>query len=229
MSRRNTLPSVVASEIRQRARAGVTLVAVDGIDGAGKTCFADELAQHLTDVEVIRASVDGFHHPKSIRYAKGRRSPEGYYLDSYDYELLKAELLDPLRSGGTHRYRTAVFDHRTDSRVEMPVRLATPPAVLLFDGIFLHRPELADYWDYSIFLQVDQRESLRRCNERDGASGLSDDPRDPHHLRYVRGQEIYLSACNPSALASIVINNDRFDEPYIVGTRGVLSDAQTSQ
>ena len=41
-------------------------VAIDGVDGAGKTTFADELGSSVSALgrPVIRASVDGFHNPR---------------------------------------------------------------------------------------------------------------------------------------------------------------------
>lgn len=75
------------------------------MDGAGKTVFADELAAVLESrrLAVIRASVDGFHNPSSIRYGRGRSSPDGFYRDSYDYDALRTFLLDPLAVHGDRR------------------------------------------------------------------------------------------------------------------------------
>jgi alkylation response protein AidB-like acyl-CoA dehydrogenase len=89
----------------------VVRVGIDWVDGAGKTYLADELAELLraSGRSTIRASVDGFHHPRAIRYRRDRGSPEGFFHDSYDYDQLKAALLDPLSPGGTRRYRVAVF------------------------------------------------------------------------------------------------------------------------
>ena len=55
-------------------------VGIDGVDGAGKTTLADTLADALeaAGIAVIRASVDGFHHPRAVRYRLGRESPEGF-------------------------------------------------------------------------------------------------------------------------------------------------------
>ena len=206
----------VASEIRSVLGPRVTRVAIDGVDGAGKTWFANELASCFSDVEVIRSSVDGFHHPRAVRYARGKDSPEGFFLDSFDYPTLKACLLDPLSPGGSGRYRTAAFDHRTDRPVDAPLLTSNPPAILLFDGIFAHRPEIVAYWDYSVFLAVDRRTSLRRCHERDGLPWSVDDPTATVHRRYTLGQELYLRACQPQQAARIVINNDVLDAPYVV-------------
>jgi uridine kinase len=216
VSTRSVVLGRVALEIRSVLGAGVTRVAIDGLDGAGKTCFANELASCFSDVEVIRASIDGFHHPRAVRYSRGEDSPEGFFLDSFNYPLLKSYLLDPLSTGGSGRYRVAAFDHRTDRAVDSPLLTANPPSILVFDGIFSHRPDVVHYWDYSIFLAVDRRESLRRCNQRDAVRHAVDDPRAAVHRRYTKGQDIYLRSCKPQAAASIVINNDDLAAPYVV-------------
>lgn len=97
---------------------GFALVAVDGCDGAGKTWFANELAAVLKvrDRQVIRASVDDFHNPKAVRYRQGVDSADGYWLDAYDYNELRADLLDPLRPGGSGRYRLAAHDRPAINR-----------------------------------------------------------------------------------------------------------------
>ena len=89
---------IAAIEVRHPVR-----VAIDGIDAAGKTTFADALAPLVAERgrPVIRASIDGFHRPRAERYRRGADSPEGYYLDSFDYERVRAELLDPLGPGAT--------------------------------------------------------------------------------------------------------------------------------
>lgn len=71
-------------------------VAIDGADGAGKTTFADELGNSVSALgrPVIRASVDGFHNPKGVRYQRGRLSSRGFFDDSYNYAALKKYLLD---------------------------------------------------------------------------------------------------------------------------------------
>lgn len=215
MTNRFTVLSQIAAEIRCTLDAGVTFVGIDGVDGAGKTCFADELAAHFPDLDVIRSSVDGFHNPRAFRYERGKHSPEGFFHDSFDYRQLREVLLNPLSAGGTMRYKTAVFDHRSDKRVDTPTLNARLPSVLIVDGIFLHRPELAAYWNYSVFLDVSRRESLRRWLQRDGHQGVSDDPSDPVHHRYVRGQELYMQSCNPKASTTRVVNNDDLEDPYV--------------
>lgn len=218
VQRQQLLHSIVDAIAHLPATA-ILRVAIDGVDGAGKTFLADELAALLeaSGRTTIRASVDGFHNPKAVRYQRGRTSPEGFFEDSYDYAQLKAVLLDPLSPGGSRQYRVAMFDHRADAPVLAGARTASRGDVLLFDGIFVHRPELRRYWDYSIFLDVRFSVSIPRGAQR---GEMSADPAAPDNQRYVRGQELYLRT-EPMRFATLVINNDDLNAPYdVAASRG---------
>ena len=68
---------------------------------------------------VVRVSVDGFHRPREARYRRGRSSPQGFWLDSYDHGALRRWLLGPWRAGAG-RYRAAVHDVATDASLDLP-------------------------------------------------------------------------------------------------------------
>lgn len=213
--RRSALLAHLAEAIAALPAGRPLRVAVDGVDGAGKTMFADELAEALQSREraVARASVDGFHHPRAVRYQRGRDSPEGYYRDSYDYAALRERLLDPLGPGGSRRYTRAVFDHATDTVVDGPIHTADDDTVLVLDGIFLHRGELRGLWDYSVFLDVSFDVSIARCAVRDGGSP---DPGAAPNRRYVEGQLLYLAEARPRDRADVVVDNSDLAHPRIV-------------
>lgn len=215
-NQREELLKSVAGLIVRLPHKGVTKVAIDGVDGAGKTTFANELAPHIEALNrpVIRASVDGFHNKKEIRYHRGRTSPEGFFLDSYNYSLLRESLLDPLGSGGSGEYRMKAFDHLTDSSVQGDPSQALPNSILLLDGIFLHRPELLSYWDFSVFLDVDFSVSIPRGAQRGPGFG-SPDPEAESNRRYVDGQKLYIDRCQPKKNATIVIDNNDLEAPRI--------------
>jgi uridine kinase len=213
-TQREELLRRIAREVASRWRGGVLRVAIDGVDGAGKTTFADELAAVL-ELPAIRASIDSFHNPRAVRYRRGRDSPVGFYRDSFDLDTLRRELLDPLSPGGDRRYRRAAFDHTTDRVLRPEPQQAPEPSALVLDGIFLHRPELRGYWDYSVFLQVERVEALRRCCVRDGRLDAAPTLGDPEHRRYVEGQNLYLAECAPQALATRVIDNTDLASPSI--------------
>jgi uridine kinase len=211
------------------ARGDCVRVAVDGVDGAGKTVFADELAHVLTTAgtAVIRISADDFHHVRAVRYARGRSSPEGFWLDSYNYERLHTDVLTPLGPRGSRRYRAVAHDLTTDTMLDPPPQDAPAGAVLVLDGLFLHRDELATVWDFSVFLDVPFELTARRMASRDGTNP---DPADASMRRYVEAQRIYISSCAPADRASIVIDNSSFGHPRIdrirPGYRGAAALAE---
>jgi uridine kinase len=199
---------------------GVTRVAIDGVDGAGKTTFADELAEALVERgrRIIRAGLDHFHHPAVIRYRLGRNSSDGYFLDSFNYAGLRDALLDPLSPGGSLAYHYAIFDYRSDMPVYAPIREAQPGDILIFDGVFLMCPELRRYWDLVVFLDVAFQVSVPRLVERDPRLGPPD-PEAPENRRYVEGQRRYLRECEPLLRANLVIDNTALAEPRILAER----------
>ena len=193
-------------------------VAIDGVDAAGKTMLADELVAPIEKLGriVIRGSIDGFHRPRIERYEQGADSPEGYYYDSFDHAALRAALLDPLGPGGSQHYRRAVFDLSSDSPVEESLRESPVDAVLLFDGVFLLRPELADCWDYAIFVAVDFEIAVARAVVRDIARGADKNIAARYRTRYVPGQRIYLQSVRPQEHANVVLENNDPSNPKLV-------------
>jgi len=193
-------------------------VGIDGVDASGKTTLANLLADYLKsqNVDVIRASIDGFHNPKSIRYQKGRNSPEGYYKDSFNNQSIVDNLLAPLGNNGNLQYKKAIFDFKTDSEVVLPVQTANKDSILIMDGVFLFRPELADYWDLKIFVEADFKITVSRATKRDGYYlGSEQEIQDKYNQRYVPGQLLYFQEAQPQEKADIIIGNSDFENPVI--------------
>ena len=193
-------------------------VGIDGVDASGKTTLADELVAPIESRgrQVLRVSVDGFHNPSEVRHRRGRRSPRGYYEDSFNHDAILEHVLHPLGPGGGLKYRAACFDFRTDSPVDAGLQDAPPDSVLLFDGVFLHRPELASHWDFSIFVHADFEVTVQRAQARD--QYLFGDPEEVaaiYRERYIPGQRIYLDAVDPAAKASVVLDNNDVEDPEL--------------
>ena len=190
-------------------------VAVDGVDGVGKSTFAGALAATLSGRgrEVVHVPADGFHHRRAVRHRRGRDSPEGFWLDSYDYEALARDVLEPFGPGGSRRYRPAAHDVRTDEVLDLAWRTAPPAVVLIVDGLFLHRDELVGFWDFSVFLDAPFEVTVARMAGRDGSHP---DPGHPSVARYVGGQRLYFAACDPRRRAGVVIDNRDLAHPGLV-------------
>ncbi len=195
----------------QLAHAVVTLprpavIAVDGADGAGKTTFARHLAASIERAgrPAVIVHEDDFLAPRRVRHRRGRHSPEGFFLDSYDLVALSQHVLEPLGPGGDRRIRRAVFDHRRDAPIHALDEEVPRDAVVIVEGMFLHRDELADRWDWSVLLDVPFNETARRMAERDGSHP---DPEHRSMRRYVEGQRIYFATCQPHERAALVLDN----------------------
>ena len=212
---RSAVFSQLADEIIRLPSDPYIRVAIDGFDGAGKTIFADELGEALTvrNHNVIRATVDQFHNPKSTRYVRGRSNPEGFYRDSYNLSALTISLLAPLGPGGHGLYCSGVFDVGSDTPRIEPVMQASPGSILLLDGIFLHRPELSGWWSWSVWLDVIPEISFARIQERDGTG--SADSSAKSNVRYREGQGLYVTEANPQSRASRMIDNNDLSTPIV--------------
>ena len=197
-------------------------VAIDGVDAAGKTMLADELVVPLQTMGrvVIRASVDGFHNPRTVRYQRGADSPEGYYRDSFNHGAILRAVLNPLGPDGNRKIRRTGFDFRADEPTNQ-LRIEVPEvAILLFDGVFLWHPTLKSYWDFLIFVEVDFNISIARAVARD----VQDSPgdlnsqvvQDRYNRRYVPGQQIYFNEAQPKNFADVIFENNDIDHPNLI-------------
>ena len=109
------------------------------------------------------------------------------------------------------------FDFRTNDLVHRRLQLAEKNAVLMFDGVFLLRPELIAYWDFSILVQASFEVTLSRALTRDRELFGSDDAvRLRYERRYIPGQTLYLEECLPKEKASVVIDNNDPGNPSIM-------------
>ena len=192
-----------------------TRVAVDGPPAAGKTTLADELAGVLREQgrEVVRATIDDFLLPRARRYRRGEFSAEGCYFDTHDYEALNRVLLDPLGPAGDRRFQHGVYDHTTDAVLSPPTTTAPADAVLLFDGVFLLRPELIGQWDVRIFVSTALEKTVHRAVIRESRVSPQADVERRWRERYIPSQQLYLATARPTDLADIIVHNDDPRQP----------------
>lgn len=215
---REALVAEVAARVPVAVGPDCVRVGVDGVDGAGKTTFAAELSAALRDLgrPVVEFSLDGWHRVRARRHARGPQSPEGFWLDSYDYPRLLEEALGPLGPGGSRRFRPAGHDVRTDEVLRPDLVEAPEGAVVVVDGLFLHRAELAGCFDFTVFVDVPFEVSAARMAVRDGSPS---DPAHPELRRYVEGQRLYFAERSPWSRADLVVDNTDLAEPVLVRTR----------
>ncbi len=217
--------------------AGVQLdhtvrVGIDGPSAAGKTTLADELVSPIEAVgrPVIRASIDGFHQPRVVRRRRGSECPVGYYEDSFDFGAAVRNVLQPLGPNGTGRFRRAVYDFRVEQAVDAPEEEAPANAVLLFEGVFLMRPELNAHWDVRIYVDVPDEVAVLRARQRDlRLFGSDEQVQRRYAVRYLPGQAMYFDEHAPKEKADIIIRNSDPSRPgMLVRNRDLMPAAEAA-
>ena len=123
-------------------------VALDGHSGVGKSTLARQLAQAIP---AMLLDGDGFF---AGGVAVRSDSPEARARDCIDWRRQRA-VLDALRAGRPARYRAfdwEAFDGSLQTELTV-VELASSQVVIL-EGVYSARPELADLLDLRVLLRV---------------------------------------------------------------------------
>jgi uridine kinase len=95
--------------------------------------------------------------------------------------------------------------------------VAPEDAVLVLDGGFLLRPELAGAWDLSVFLALDRAIALERAVARDALWLGGEGPaRLRYGSRYFPGETLYLEEADPASRADVVVENTEPDRPRLL-------------
>ena len=189
------------------------LIAFDGPDAVGKSTLSRTI-KHRLRRPVLAVSIDDWHNPRQVRHRRGRESSEGYYHDCFDYAALRHQLLDPFRADAPV-VRVKHFDYNAD-RPDQRTEEAASTAALLFDGVFLLRPELRHFWDLTVHLHAPASVTLTRALARDADPSSQGDLRGRYEHRYFPGQALYRAAASPLDTADIVIDNSNYHEPVIL-------------
>jgi uridine kinase len=125
-----------------------------------------------------------------------------------------AVVLDPLGPGGDRRFQHAVYDKVADIALSPPVTTAPADAVLVFDGVFLLRPELMDRWELRIFVSAPFEKTVDRAQARDQTPFRSAaEVERRYRSRYIPSQLLYFDKDRPADHADIIVHNDEPRQP----------------
>ena len=191
------------------------VVGITGIDSSGKTMFTGALASYLVarnrKVQVI--NLDDFHNPREVRYA-GENQADNYYHRSFNIQSIVENLLIPIHRKGEHSVTLKLLDLPTD-RYEIEKKFSfNRDTIVLFEGVFLFRKELAEYIDLKIFLDISFSESKRRAGARDPEEVFN-----KYDTKYLPAQARYLEEYPPRDGADIIIDNTDWEFPSVKSSR----------
>lgn len=211
MSTAHVYDELLEAILKRRLRHPLVVVGINGVAGSGKTMLAKALAGLLEqkNIPTCHISVDDFHNPKEHRYQLGIASPEGYYRHSINYNSFAEGALRPAFQASQFpiRCQTKHFDldrNEEDRRFEM----LQEGSVLLSEGVFLFRPEMANLMHIRIYVHADIEAIMKRVLQRDIAVlGSAEAIAARYHDKYIPGENIYHNEVFPQKLADFLLDN----------------------
>jgi molybdenum cofactor guanylyltransferase len=189
--RSSTAVSEILDLVAQRqAEVGrPVVVAIDGPSCAGKSVLATTVALR-SGASVLEG--DDFYRSTLPRLTVSQREamPDAAVVDAViDWERLRDQALLPLRAGEPAIFQPYDWD-ADNGRLALP-KTIPPASLIVVDGVYAARPELADLTDIAVYLGVDPQTRARRYAEREN---------DPDWARFwERGEAYYFSAVRPPA------------------------------
>jgi uridine kinase len=170
------------------------IVAVDGIDGSGKSRFATVLLNACVadDVPAMLFHVDDFRRHLDFAGLDAGAEASLYYERYFDLDGLDRVLAPLVQSAG-----------------------AAPVAIV--EGVFTLRVPTVASAGALLVLNVSPAEARRRILERDRAKGRSDAEIN-HRItrRYFPSRERYLAELGSDARADAVVDNEDWGRPWLV-------------
>ncbi|HEX7065410.1 MAG TPA: uridine kinase [Bacillales bacterium] len=179
-------------ELQELNRKQKTLmVGVDGFGGSGKSTLARKAEALGGEVTIVE--MDDFFLP-SVEREKNRKQNE---IGDVDWRRVKEQVLMPLSKDQDGNYQR--YDWDSDQLAEWH---AVPTGgIVVVEGVYSTRNELAGFYDYKIWVESPRELRLQRGIERDG-----EEAREWWEKEWMPEEERYARAQNPKASADLVID-----------------------
>ena len=202
-----SVAAIVATRARV-ARERSALVAVSGVDGAGKgfvtARIASELEKRGSRVATINA--DAWLNLPHVRFG-GSDPAEHFYRHAVRFEHMFAQLVLPLRET---RSIELEFDDATEPAKEYHRQRCAfrNIDVILLEGIYLLKPAFLANYDLKIWIETSFPKALERAIAR-GQEGLPpDETRHAFETIFFPAQRLHFARDRPREIADLVIDND---------------------
>ena len=138
-----------------------SIIAIDGRGASGKTTLANQLKDKLK-CNVVH--LDDFFLRPEQRTEERLSSPGG----NVDHERFINEVLINLKTNQTFSYKPYICK---TSAFGDDITI-TPNQITIIEGSYSTHPEFREFIDFSIFIDIDSEEQLKRIKERNGDTAL---------------------------------------------------------
>ena len=166
------------------------VVAIDGPSGAGKSTLAAALTLRAPATVIDSDDFYSAHLPGLDQPAREAMSNAEAAASIIDWRRLRAEALLPLSQRRAACY--APFDWEAYDGSLGPPKMVGAADVVIVDGVYSARPELADVVDLRVILEVPSDVRSRRLADRP-------DPEDLAHFWDRAEQHYFTDICPPDS------------------------------
>lgn len=164
------------------------IIAIDGRCASGKTTLANYIAENI-ECDIVHT--DDFFLPPEKRTKERLESAGG----NMDRERLLSEILIPLKNGKDYTY--SKFSCK--SGLITQGKKILPRKITVVEGSYSCHPDLFDYYDFHIFVDVDKKTQKQRILQR------NKDNADMFFSKWIPLEEKYFSECNIKEKCEIVL------------------------
>jgi uridine kinase len=190
---------LIAEEVSSRVLDGLALIGIDGAGGSGKSALSRELAGALAaaDTEVTVVHGDDFYREMDQKERLALTPAQGYER-CFDWERLRDQVLVPLASGRVADYQR--YDWPSGQIVPFERHTVQPAGCVVVEGTFTVRPELAGFYDLTVFVDT----PLDVCMERLAARGHDHGPGN-WLQRWQESDKYYFATTEPWERLDVVV------------------------
>ena len=184
-------------------RGSPFVVAIDGRSGTGKSTIASALAAVMPATIVPS---DDFFAAQLTSTDWDARSARERARDAIDWRRLRRLALEPLRAGRAAAWHA--FDFTGGVRADGSYGMSTksvrrdPAPVIILDGAYSSRPELADVVDCTILVEAPSTTRDARLGRREDEAFL-----ETWHERWDAAEDYYFTEIRPPESFDIVVDS----------------------
>jgi len=169
------------------------IIGIDGLGGSGKSTFAKELIDSLSNTEIVH--MDDFYKPETLRRGSNSISEIGAF---FNWRKLESKVLIPFTNNLEISFQK--YDWPSDSLKNW--QNISEESNIIVEGVYSTRKELSKYYDFKIWINCLPEIRLARGIKRDGI-----EIKEYWQNVWMKQENEYLEKHKPFLLADFNINS----------------------
>lgn len=184
------------------------LVAVSGIDAAGKGWLAARMTAGLQSAGLNAANIniDGWLNLPAKRFSQ-RDPAEHFYRHAIRFDDMFGKLVLPLRDCRSVHVE-ADYAEETATQYRRQIYDFKDIDVIVLEGIYLLKHEFRRYYDFSVWVECSFATALKRALARGQEGTAPAETIRAYETIYFPAQEIHFARDHPQQAATMIFDNE---------------------